>query len=154
MKRTSFLNIQPSVPARMRRTAATAGAVVCAAALLAGLARAEDAGYPFDLPKQNPAALAAVQKILPARLKSVGWIYRLQGTASEMTAEVLDGKDYLGGMVCKPHDCGDNKFAFLAARDGSRASAALRSRELSHGKTEYFGQPSAAERTKLNGYLD
>jgi Inhibitor of vertebrate lysozyme (Ivy) len=60
-------------------------------------------------------------------LKSVEWIYDLQGVASPFQTIEWKGKTYRGGSVCKPHDCGDNMFVFLVALDGSRAIATLKS---------------------------
>jgi hypothetical protein len=38
---------------------------------------------------------------------------------------VFDDVRYLVGSSCKPKDCGDNMFVFMAAVDGSRAVATL-----------------------------
>ncbi len=132
----------------------TLALVLIVAAARVGDARAQEGEYPWDLAKKHPQAAAALQKILPSRLRSVAWVYRLNGTASEMTTVTVQNKPSLGGMVCKPHDCGDNKFAFLVAVDGSHAAAALRSRDLSSGKTQFFGAPSPDEQKILSGYLE
>ena len=99
-------------------------------------------GYPHDLQNTNPAAVKALHQIIPPRLRSVPWIYDLNGVAGPLKTVTVAGKPYIGGLVCKPHDCGDNKFAFLAASDGSRAVAALKSQELSAGELQTFGAPA------------
>jgi hypothetical protein len=66
-----------------------------------------------------------------------------------MQQGLLQNKAYIRGWICKPHDCGVNQFYFLVAVDGSRATAALDSEDLTNGRVQFFGQPSLQERRIL-----
>ena len=113
-------------------------AVVACCAGSQAYAQARDL-YPWQLP---PAALASMQRILPRTYKDVEWIYQLKGVGSEVLNVTIAGKPYWSGAVCKPHDCADNRLAFLAAADGSRAVAGLM---LQAKNMQTFGSPTAAE---------
>lgn len=109
--------------------------------------------HAFALNKVSPAALRALQRMLPASLKSVRWIYRLDGVAGPMVSVRLGGKDYLGGFVCQPHDCGDNEFAYVVARDGTRAVGLVRSTNVRGAGNLVVGSPTPDERALLEELL-
>jgi hypothetical protein len=83
--------------------------------------------HAYELDKVSPAAFRALQRALPASVKSVPWIYRLHGVAGLMIAATIGGQPYLGGDICKPHDYADNRLAYLVTRDGNRAVALIKS---------------------------
>lgn len=112
------------------------------------------AQHAFELGKVSPAALKALQAALPAALRKVGWIRDLKGVAGPMVGVTLAGRPSLGGMVCQPHDCHDNKFAFVVARDGRRAVAMVRSANVPGAANLVLGGPDAAETTLLRELLD
>jgi hypothetical protein len=72
---------------------------------------AQDAEFPFDIPKQHPAAFKAWHAIVPKRYQSEQWIYNFDCTASPNHRVTISGKAYLLATCCKPHDCGDNGVA-------------------------------------------
>jgi hypothetical protein len=101
--------------------------------------------YIFELKKLHPGMMPAFRKIVPANLKTMPWISELAGVS--LPVETLDGADgrrFLG-MVCQPHDCGDNKLSFLLSADGGRAVGLLKSQTWTHGRESAFGNPNDAE---------
>ena len=124
--------------------------------LLAALAAAPPALaadiYPFDLPKKHPAAAAAWRKIVPKPYAHVGWVAKFAGVGTPMDAVTLDGKAFLAGNICKPHDCGGNFVAILVAVDGSRAYGMLRSEALKAVDAP-FGAPGPKEIAILKARL-
>jgi hypothetical protein len=109
--------------------------------------------HAYELDKVSPAAFRALQRALPASVKSVPWIYRLRGVAGLMAAARLGGQPYLGGNVCKPHDCADNKFAYLVTRDGTRALGLIKSDSVRGASNLVIGSPTPEERAVLDGLL-
>jgi Inhibitor of vertebrate lysozyme (Ivy) len=88
-----------------------------------------------------PEALATLQRAIPERLKSVPWVYALKGNDGPLKDIDVRGRPSLYGSVCKPHDCADNRIAFVIAADGSRAVAII----LEDGKAIKIGGPSVEE---------
>jgi hypothetical protein len=121
----------------------------CIAAALAGAATAtavaEDV-YAFELGETHPAALKAWQAIVPAAQRGDEWLYEMKGTATPIKDRTLGGVAFLGGFVCKPHDCGDNNAVFLIANDGSRAVGLL---TLLGAAAVPLGSPTADEAALL-----
>src|SRR5947209_4272393 len=98
-----------------------------AVACMIGASTALADDYAFDLGKANGKAMQAFQRLVPARFKRTAWIYRFAGTTSPMQRVTYQGRPFLLGEVCKPHDCAGNEVAFLIAVDGSAAYGLLRS---------------------------
>lgn len=109
-----------------------------------------EVGEPFDLKTTNPKALKAIQRIIPADLQSVEWVFELAGTSPPMKLVTVAGMPYLAGSVCRTHFCAGNTFVFLVAADGSRATALLKSEDLYSGKQIEFGSPLASDRATLD----
>jgi Inhibitor of vertebrate lysozyme (Ivy) len=127
-----------------------AAMMALALAFVSASSRAETPGnYPFNLYKYSPRALVTLQRIIPAKFKSISWIYKLDGTSDEMATVQIQGKPYRIGWVCKPHDCGENQLAFLIALDASRAMALMVSREATGGKQLWLGSPTSEEMAVL-----
>jgi hypothetical protein len=110
--------------------------------------------HAYELPKVNPAAMRTLRGELPSRLKSVPWIYDLKGVGMPMIGVTLSGQPYLGGLMCQPHDCGDNKFAYLVTRDGKRAVGLVRSVNVPNAKRLLIGGPRPDEVAMLEKLLD
>ncbi|MDB5557218.1 MAG: hypothetical protein JWQ36_152 [Enterovirga sp.] len=105
------------------------------------------------LASRRPQAFAAYQAVLPKGFEGDAWIRILDGVSEPIRIVRLEGKDYALGFSCKPHDCGENGLAFLAALDGSRAVVVLKSEERTEGRVEVYGRSTPAERTLLKEYL-
>jgi hypothetical protein len=116
-----------------------------------GAAPPRIADYPWNLEKSNPTAIHALRRIIPVQFSSVDWVYNLNGTAEELTAVTRGSATYIAGWICKPHDCGDNKFTFLISTDGSRAIGLVKSVDL--GGKRFFGNPNSDEMSFLDGRL-
>jgi hypothetical protein len=110
--------------------------------------------HAYELETASPAAFRALQQALPASVKSVPWIYRLRGVAGLMVAARLGGQSYLGGHVCQPRDCADNRFAYLVTRDGTRVVALIRSVNVRGAGNLMVGSPTPDERAVLDGLLN
>jgi len=106
--------------------------------------------WAFELAKERPQALAALQRILPPNYTDTPWVYNLAATSGPIFEITRNGTSYLTGEVCKPHDCRDNLFGFIVAGNGSRAVAATRI----SGKQSLYGQPTPAEINVLTNLID
>ena len=135
----------------MRRASSFAVGLVVLG-ILGGIALADDE-YPGDLRKKHPAAYKAYSKVVPRRYRKVTWIYRLQGTAGPVSQADVGGKTFYLGMVCQPHDCGDNEVAYLIAADGSAAYGLLHSSNYAKPGDVTFGTPDEPARKLLEGQL-
>jgi Inhibitor of vertebrate lysozyme (Ivy) len=125
-------------------------------------AQTEQCEHPFNMSKRSPAAFAALQKIIPPKFRATDWIYRLDGVSDQVTAVSVGplhqerlgpGPWYIYGSVCKPHDCSENNFSFLAEQYGSRAVALLVSQSEAPGETIILGSPTAIELTLLRAKI-
>lgn len=116
-------------------------------------ASAEESRYPFDMARQSPAALAAIQSVVPGELRRVSWIYELDGTAGPLERILVDGEVWTFGKVCQPHDCGENQFAFLVSPDGRRATGLIRSVNETGGRVRVLGKPTPGQQRTLLGAL-
>ena len=105
------------------------------------------------LASRRPQAFAAYQAVLPKGFESDAWIRILDGVSEPIRITRRDGRDYALGFSCKPHDCGENALAFLAALDGSRAVVMVKSDERTEGRVEVYGRSTPAERTLLKDVL-
>ncbi|MPR12565.1 Ivy family c-type lysozyme inhibitor [Microvirga tunisiensis] len=61
--------------------------------------------------------------MLPPALERTDWAGRVHGTGTPVELIRIDGRRYLSGLMCKPHECADSFIVFLVAVDGSRAAA-------------------------------
>ena len=133
---------------------------VCAAALALGASpgqaqvreRWTGAGHPEQLLQRSAPARRVWHAAVPPELRRQAWLYGLHGTAGEISAVRIDGRRYLTGNVCKPHDCGPHNAAWLLALDHSRAAGAIDlNPDRSHGPRHFrvFGSPTAAEQEQL-----
>ena len=106
-----------------------------------------------DIRKSHPHALAAYREIVPLRFGRVPWIASLLGVGGPVQAVAgVGGRRFLGS-ICQPHDCADNKVAYLLNADGSRAVALVRSRRRTHGRELALGSPDAGEMALLRRAL-
>jgi hypothetical protein len=113
--------------------------------------------YIFDIVKKNPKLLSAWKWIVPKSFSNVKafykdgssspWIVNLDGTAAPVDRILLNGKKFILGSMCWPHNCGGNHVVFLIAVDGSE-SYGLVSSETLKVPEQYFGRPNG-ELTKL-----
>jgi hypothetical protein len=110
------------------------------------------ASHPEQVLQRSAQARRAWHAAVPADLRRQAWLYGLHGTAGEVSVVSIDGRRYLTGNVCKPHDCGMHMAAWLIALDHSRAAGVLDlNPDRSHGPRHFrfFGQPTAAEQEQL-----
>lgn len=117
------------------------------AAPLAAQAAADNSKQPaVDLSKytsemaQKPVFSTAYRSMaaLPA------WVRTGRGTASPTLTQTIEGKPYLVGHLCEPHNCAQNQFEVVFSENGKQAWGLLSSRR---GKTLYqmpFGNPDDA----------
>ncbi|MDB5511418.1 MAG: hypothetical protein JWR08_901 [Enterovirga sp.] len=116
-------------------------------------APAQDIETAQTLPTRRPKAFSAFRAVLPAGFEADDWIHALDGTSEPLRTIRLEGRQYLLGFSCKPHDCGPNALAFLAAADGSRAVVMVKSDERTRGVVEVYGRSSGRERLLLKDHL-
>jgi hypothetical protein len=121
--------------------------------VLPGSAAAQDIETAHTLHSRRPQAFAAYQAVLPKGFENDPWIRILDGTSEPIRIVRREGKEWVLGFSCKPHDCGANALAFLAALDGSRAVIVLKSDERTDGRTEVYGRSTAEERRLLKELL-
>jgi hypothetical protein len=127
--------------------------IVLAIFAFIGTAAAQDIETAHMLPSRRPEAFAAYQAVLPKGFESDPWVRALDGVSEPIRIVRRDGKDYAIGFSCKPHDCGENALAFLAALDGSRAVVAVKSDDRTGGRMEVYGRTTPAERKLLQELL-
>jgi len=101
--------------------------------------------YPWDFRKNSPKYFQTYLKLLPMQLKKTPWFGRFDGTGTPVERVSVNGKAYLAGGICKPHQCGDNNLTFLIEADGSRAVAMVRAVETG-GQIVALGNPTVGER--------
>ncbi len=118
-----------------------------------GTAAAQDIETAHMLPSRRPEAFSAYQAVLPKGFESDAWVRALDGVSEPIRIVRREGKDYALGFSCKPHDCGENALAFLAALDGSRAVVAVKSDDRTGGRVEIYGRSTPAERRLLQELL-
>jgi hypothetical protein len=127
--------------------------IVLALLALALPASAQEIETAHMLASRRAQAFAAYQAALPKGFESDPWIRILDGVSEPIRITRRDGKDYVLGFSCKPHDCAENALAFLAALDGSRAVVMVKSDERTEGRVEVYGRSTPAERTLLKDVL-
>ena len=128
--------------------------VVLALALIGSTASAQTIETAQGLDRTRPKAFAAYRAVLPEAYGSASWASALDGTSEPLEVLNIDGSDYALGFSCRPHDCGAEALAFLAALDGSRAVILVKSDEFTAGTPQVYGRASPAERTRLKAVLD
>lgn len=121
--------------------------------LAAGPGAAQEIETAHMLHVRRPAAFAAYQAVLPKGFEADPWVRALDGVSEPIRIVRRDGRDYALGFSCKPHDCGANALAFLAALDGSRAVVLIKSDDRTEGRPEVYGRSTPAERTLLKEEL-
>lgn len=143
-------------PGFSKAMAATTFAAALALAATPGHAQTRERWAGASHPEQVLAGSAQARRVwhtvVPPAMRRQAWLYGLHGTASEIHAVTVDGRRYLTGSVCKPHDCGGHSAAYLIALDHSRAAGAIDlNPDRSHGPRHFrvFGQPTAAEQEQL-----
>jgi hypothetical protein len=127
--------------------------VILAIFALIGTAAAQEIETAHMLPSRRPEAFAAYQAVLPKGFESDAWVRALDGVSEPLRTVRRDGKDYVIGFSCKPHDCGENALTFLAALEGSRAVVAVKSEDRTGGRVEVYGRSTPAERKLLQELL-
>lgn len=123
------------------------------ALFLSGGVVSQDIETAHMLHARRPAAFAAYQAVLPKGYENDPWIRILDGVSEPIRIVRRDGRDYAIGFSCKPHDCGANALAFLAALDGSRAVVLVKSDDRTEGRPEVYGRSTPAERSLLKEEL-
>jgi hypothetical protein len=92
----------------------------------------------------------------PGQWTSRPWIATLDGTSAPVDRILLNGKQFVLGAMCWPHDCGGNHVVFLIAMDGSEAYGLISSETLKVPE-EYWGRPNVeftkVLREKMKGEL-
>jgi hypothetical protein len=130
------------------RNAAKIFFALTAGTMSACLAMASDGEYLFDLLKK-PGYRQGWNGMMNIA-KPPQWLAAFgrsgNGVATPSTSIVIDGVRHELGHVCKPHDCGDNRFQVLFTPGGARAWGLLQEA----GKPpRYFGDPAPAQRAAL-----
>jgi len=116
--------------------------------LIGGSAFAADE-YLFDTLKK-PAyrkvwnAMLAKEKNIPHWLTVFSRNY--DAPATPVQTVTVDGKAYLSGYVCMPHNCPDNALAVMFGEKAASVTAVL----VENGKQRYFGKPGEAMRAALD----
>ena len=121
--------------------------------IAASAAPAQEIETAHTLHARRPQAFLAYQAVLPKGYENDPWVQILDGTSEPISLVRRDGKEYVVGFSCKPHDCSANALAFMAARDGSRAVVVLKSDERTDGRVEVYGRSTAEERRLLKEIL-
>lgn len=113
------------------------------------------ANHPEDVLAQSPQARRRWHAAVPATMRRQAWLYDLRGTASAVSTVRIGRRDYLTGVVCRPHNCGPHNAAWLIARDNSRAVGAIDLNPSRRGprRERFFGRPTADERAQLRASL-
>ena len=127
--------------------------LILAVLALADTAAAQDIETAHMLAARRPQAFTAYQAVLPKGFESDPWIRILDGVSEPIRIVRRERTEYVLGFSCKPHDCGENALAFLAALDGSRAVVLVKSDERTEGRVEVYGRSTPAERTLLKEHL-
>ena len=133
----------------MRLVALLYGLLVLAASLDVAAQGALAGGpYLFDLLKR-PQFRASFDALFKGEQNVDAWVTEFQrsgnGVADESKRYQIEGRAYIGCMVCKPHDCGANQLHVLFTEDGAGATAVL----ISPRGRRWFGNPSDAQRALL-----
>ena len=108
--------------------------------------------HPEQVLEASRQARRVWHAVVPREMRRQSWLYGLHGTAGEINVVAVDGRRYLTGNVCKPHDCGPHSAAWLIALDHSRAAGAIDlNPDRRHGPRHFrvFGSPTAAEQEQL-----
>ncbi|MCH4092824.1 MAG: inhibitor of vertebrate lysozyme family protein [Acetobacter peroxydans] len=99
-------------------------AMIMLAALCSAVpAWAEDLPYTADM-AQRPNFSKAYHTMteLPE------WVSKAAAVSTPMGNIMFNGKAYLVGHLCKPHDCADNQLEVIFSRDGAQAWGLLSQR--------------------------
>ncbi|UTH75255.1 inhibitor of vertebrate lysozyme family protein [Chromobacterium sp. IIBBL 290-4] len=114
-----------------------------------------------ELPAK-PDYHAAWLKMLSGEKSVPRWLRAARATSSPYQAVTIDGKKYLAGDMCKPHDCFNHRFLGLFSADKQRAWGLLvtvadtpgaMEQPAKHARLRWFGNPDPAQRDYLNGQL-
>ena len=77
------------------------------------------------------------------------WLAEFSRSYNGVTAPAefvtVKGRHYEIFPLCKPHDCGDNKFEVMFERGGGRARGLL----VTPDAKTFFGDPSESEKAEL-----
>lgn len=85
------------------------------------------------------------------------WIARADGVSAPYSRVRIDGREYIVGSLCKPHDCMSNRFYGALASDKQHAwgvlVTAVENADASGEMVKYrwFGEPPAAIQAYLKG---
>lgn len=90
--------------------------VVLAALCCAAPAWAEDLPYTADM-MQRPN----FSKAYHAMVELPEWVSKAAAVSTPMGNITFNGKSYLVGHLCKPHDCADNQLEIMVSHDGAQA---------------------------------
>ena len=97
---------------------------------------------------ENPAYRASWNALL-ASASPPPWLAEFSRTNNGVTGPAefvtVNKRFYEIFLVCKPHDCADNKFAVMFERGGANARGVLATPRA----RMFFGNPDAAERRAL-----
>jgi hypothetical protein len=88
-------------------------------------AHAQQIRSPKDIAVHYPAGMKALQELIwtTPQLRSVRWLYHLEGIADKPILVKANGKWYFLGKVCDPAACAGNEMAYLIPKDEGEAYA-------------------------------
>ncbi|OWY37675.1 lysozyme inhibitor [Xenophilus sp. AP218F] len=113
--------------------------------------------YFADLPGQS-GYRAAWSKMLKAEKQIPAWIRSARATSTPVAAARIDGKRYVYGDMCKPHDCFSHRFLGLFSQDKRQAwglevslpgDAQADDAPAKRASYRWYGKPDAAQRDYL-----
>jgi len=136
--------------AGLRVAIALAGGLAClSAAVVAPPALAQADEPRLDELLRRPAFREAWDRVFRRERNVDRWVHVFagggEGTVLPGRAFARDGQRYVVGIVCRPHDCADNRLFVLFKEDGSQAWARLVAKDIDLT----FGQPAGAIRALL-----
>ncbi|WP_407973254.1 Ivy family c-type lysozyme inhibitor (plasmid) [Burkholderia pyrrocinia] len=96
----------------------------------------------------------AWQQMLMDETQVPSWLAHGEAISSPYMRRHSDGRTYLAGSMCKPHDCGDNQFWGMFDEHAARAWGVLIMAPVdpTHPDTlrfRWFGHPDKTTRTAL-----
>lgn len=111
-------------------------------------AAVEKCPYFYDVYDGTPKFRGAIKAMLAsARIAQPGWVKN--GTSTPMVPVTLEGKTYLFGWVCEPHNCPHKLIVLYSPATGSAVGVY----DNGHGKTTMLGDISPKQRQVLSEYL-
>ncbi|WP_408873135.1 Ivy family c-type lysozyme inhibitor [Gluconobacter roseus] len=90
-----------------------------------------------------------------AMLTLPSWVTTAHATSVPVSNFSADGKDYILGHMCRPHDCAAEQLEVVFAKDHSAAWGLLSIRNETSLRQNFLGAPDAAmQKILLKAYQD